>query len=327
MLARPWCRCALFTLVWATSAILARAAFADSPPVFVTMWGSLGSGQGQLDHPEFVVLAPDGLLYLADQHNNRVVVYTRNGQQVSEFPVLGPGNPDEPPHPTGIAYNAATGLLYVSEHHTHRISAFTLSGTYLYSFGEGVLYPVEVECDPSGFIYVASSGNDLVMKFAPDGSLLGSWTVEGAPYGLLLSPGGTIYVTGFYNAQVRKYTTGGQLLQAWGSSGTGDGQFQQPEGMWADAHGNLYVVDAGNNRVQKFAPDGAFLTKWGSMGSGPGQFYGLSDVIGDGDDNIYVVEWSNHRMQKFTNSGVTPALARSWGSLKSQYLRAGPQGR
>lgn len=36
--------------------------------------------------------------------------------------------------------------------------------------------------------------------------------------------------------------------------GTGDGQFDLPEGVAVDTSGNLYVVDFTNDRVQKFGP-------------------------------------------------------------------------
>lgn len=39
----------------------------------------------------------------------------------------------------------------------------------------------------------------------------------------------------------------------WGSTGSGDGQFNDPEGVAADGSGNVYVADYINNRIQKFA--------------------------------------------------------------------------
>ena len=62
------------------------------------------------------------------------------------------------------------------------------------------------------------------------------------------------------------------FLLKWGSFGSGDGQFNFPNGVAVDPSGNVYVADAYNNRIQKFTGSGAFITKWGSFGSGDGQF-------------------------------------------------------
>lgn len=48
----------------------------------------------------------------------------------------------------------------------------------------------------------------------------------------------------------------GALFLGRNEPGTGDGQFNTPEGLATDAKGNLYVCDWGNNRVAIFAPDG-----------------------------------------------------------------------
>ena len=43
------------------------------------------------------------------------------------------------------------------------------------------------------------------------------------------------------------------FIKKWGSLGTGNGQFNQPEGITIDSSGNVYVADAFNSRIQVFA--------------------------------------------------------------------------
>jgi len=50
--------------------------------------------------------------------------------------------------------------------------------------------------------------------------------------------------------------------------GTGNGQFNAPEGVAVDGSGNVFVVDSFNNRIQKFTNPGTFLTAWGSHARG-----------------------------------------------------------
>jgi DNA-binding beta-propeller fold protein YncE len=93
--------------------------------------------------------------------------------------------------------------------------------------------------------------------------------------------------------------TCGMFLTAWGSGGSGDGQFNFPEGGAVDASGNVFIADVNNDRIQKFTNAGTFLTKWGSAGSGNGQFNIPTGVAVDVSGNVFVADNSNNRIQKF----------------------------
>ena len=67
-----------------------------------------------------------------------------------------------------------------------------------------------------------------------------------------------------------KFTTSGEFLVEWGQFGTGDGEFDAPEGVELDDAGTVYVVDSGNDRVQQFAGSGNFRNQWGRPGTGNG---------------------------------------------------------
>ena len=101
------------------------------------------------------------------------------------------------------------------------------------------------------------------------------------------------------------------LIQ-WGTSGSGDGQFNNPTAVAVDADGYVYVTDSGNYRVQKFTASGVYVTQWGSLGGGNGRFDGLSGPLGvakDGSGNILVTDW-NCRGVKPVLSWISPRLHR-----------------
>ena len=75
-----------------------------------------------------------------------------------------------------------------------------------------------------------------------------------------------MYVTEWAINHVQKFDSNGKFITKWGSEGTGDGQFNGPEGIAIDSSGNVYVSEYGNNRIQKFDSNGNFITKWGSKG-------------------------------------------------------------
>ena len=103
----------------------------------------------------------------------------------------------------------------------------------------------------------------------------------------------------------------------WGTFGSGDGQFNNPEGVAVVGSGNVYVADTHNHRIQKFDSSGTFLTKWGTFGSGEGQFRNSKSVAVDGSGHVYVADEINERIQKFLDEAAVPAvpgLAR-WGLI------------
>ena len=91
------------------------------------------------------------------------------------------------------------------------------------------------------------------------------------PQGVAVDQSGNVYVTDLGNRRVEKFENGGNFLATWGFKGSGNGAFQEPEGIAAGG-GFIYVVDNDLSLVQKFDTEGHFVTQWGSKGSGDGQF-------------------------------------------------------
>src|SRR5262245_23687104 len=66
------------------------AAALEDPPSFVFMWGSFGSGQGQLASP-YGVAVNGGFVYVSDQGNYRVCKFTDSGELVTCWGSFGTG--------------------------------------------------------------------------------------------------------------------------------------------------------------------------------------------------------------------------------------------
>ena len=50
------------------------------------------------------------------------------------------------------------------------------------------------------------------------------------------------------------FDANGNYLARFGQFGTGNGQFNLPNGLFIDAEDNIYVADTGNNRIVRFPP-------------------------------------------------------------------------
>ena len=67
-----------------------------------------------------------------------------------------------------------------------------------------------------------------------------------------------------------------QFAAYYGSSGSGDGQLDEPSDVAVDnSTGDIYVADKGNHRVVKFDSSGNFLSAWG-WGVGGGSHFEVS---------------------------------------------------
>lgn len=115
------------------------------------------------------------------------------------------------------------------------------------------------------------------------------------------------------SVQAQDWTDGSfTLWNSFGSAGTGDGQFQQADGIAVDENGLIYVSDYQLHRIQVFKADGSFVRKWGTQGSGVNQFENPRGLDIGPDGNLYVCDWGNHRICVYQPDGT---FVRSWGSL------------
>ncbi len=179
--------------------------------------------------------------------------------------------------------------------------------------------PNDISLDSNGFVYVADTWNNRIVKFSQDGIFITTWGYYGSdngefdtPYGIAIDNSGFVYIADTWNDRVQKFDQDGKFITKWGVSGTGNGELSFPFGIAVDNKGFVYVADEGNHRIQKFSPDGTFITKWGSVGTGDGQFNCPADIAVDNEGFIYVAGFSNHRIQKFSPDG---AFITKWGSF------------
>jgi tripartite motif-containing protein 71 len=68
------------------------------------------------------------------------------------------------------------------------------------------------------------------------------------------APGGAIFAADLGNDRFVRFAADGTFVTKLGTRGTGEGEFDHPEGVAVNAAGDVYVVDARNRRIQQFAP-------------------------------------------------------------------------
>ena len=192
-----------------------------------------------------------------------------------------------------------------------------------------LVWPVSIDLDSQGNLYVSDEWLNRISIFSSDGDWVGSWGTRGQADGEIDQPSGiafdsedNLYVVDTGNNRIQKFTKDGRFLAKWGNQGSGDGDLNMPWGIDIDSSGAIYIADWRNDRIQKFTPDGRFLMKFGASGSGDGEFNRPTDVAVDNQGLVYVADWRNDRIQVFDPQGrfVTQILGDAtiskWGEQK-----------
>ena len=110
-----------------------------------------------------------------------------------------------------------------------------------------------------------------------------------------------------------------QYISQFGTPGSGNGQFNGPQGIALDSSSNIYVADYYDNRVEKFSSSGTYISQFGTPGSGDGQFNNPLGITLDSSGNIYVADSGNNRIEEFSSSGTYISQFGSAGSGNGQF--------
>jgi DNA-binding beta-propeller fold protein YncE len=193
-----------------------------SDTVFVTTWGSTGSGDGQFNGPRGIAVDASGSVYVADLGNDRVQKFTSNGTFLLKWSVG-----DNATAPFGIEVEASGNVLVGSIGQPATIKRFSPIGAFLGQVGTpgvglGFVYePAAVAVDVNGNVYEAEgNGNrvrysrfrDLPHRLGPEGSARPASVTTG----IAIGPGED-HVSDQYGYRIQKFGHCPPTLQStWG---------------------------------------------------------------------------------------------------------------
>jgi len=175
-------------------------------------------------------------------------------------------------NPQGLVFDHHRGLLLVADYRNHRVQVFS--------------------CDDGSF----------VSKFGEKGSQPGEFQF---PWGLAIDHDhdhDRILITDSNNNRVQSWSLSNQsFLSCIGHRGSGDVEFEHPQGIAIDKHHRrIIIVDTNNHRLVFLSSiDLSFLfSVGGNEGSQPGEFKYPSGIAVDHDRHrIIVCDTFNHRVQ------------------------------
>ncbi len=310
------CHCALRPLSKPLHLPLAIASLATpalAQPTLLNTWGTTGTGNGQFNDPFFMAFAPNGNLYVTDEANARVQIFSPTGSFLSAFTT-----PATAGNPFSIPWGIATGNgnVYVVDFGIERVDIFNqATNTLVTSFGTSGTgngqfnNPTGIGVSPSGNVYVSDRDNHRIEIFNSAGvfqSAFSTGNSQSSPDGIAFDASGNVYVAdGNVLSDIDVFSPSGVLLKnigTPGSPGSGNGQFNFESGLAFSANGRLYVADTSNNRIQIFDSSDNFVSAFGSFGSGTGQFHFPTDVAVSPSGMLYVTDTSNNRIQRYLDT-------------------------
>jgi streptogramin lyase len=198
------------------------------------------------DSPLGVTVDGSGNVYVADYENDIIRKISPIGAVSTLAGLSGtPGATDG--RDTSARFNLpesvavdASGNLYVADNGNNLIRKIAPDGTVSTLAGSGQVgsgngqgtaasfnSPFGIAVDPSGNVYVADSGNNLIRKISPAGAVT---------------------------------TIAGSGVKGAGNATGVTASFNTPSGVAVDAAGNVYVADENNNLIRKITAAGVVST-------------------------------------------------------------------
>ena len=233
----------------------------DSSGSPVASLTTAGSGNGELNTPKGVAVDSSDNIYITDTGNSRVqkfnnsLVYQAQWGSYSatyangQWAVLGWISID-------ANDNIWVNSYYTSPSITYTLQRFDTSGVWQ----EVIDNPIPGISANAPFTVLPEGGGFWISQFSP----VYSYGIPGAISELSLQDGisncnglctfdDLLFCVDSTANKILVFGYGGVLLGTFGESGTGNGQFTNPQGIVIDSSGNCWVIDSNNARVQKLS--------------------------------------------------------------------------
>jgi PKD repeat protein len=311
-----------------------------------------GSGNDRFNHPRGIAFDSTGRLFVADDNNHRVQVFTVSGNSLAHQATIGvtgvPGSDNSHfNHPAEIVLDSSN-RLYVADVENFRVQRCTFSGAWTCSTFHGtgtaggganeLSWAYGLGRDASGSIIFIGDGSNGRVKRCTTG---GACTVFAAGFGwpadIAADSAGNVFISDTADFTVSKYTSSGGLIGVFaGVSGVPyltDGQhLNGPWGVGVGADGSVYVSENYGYRLLKLDASGAAQWTVGEAGvyGGDNAHFGQwwtgpeGSIAIDTAGRAYVPDEPNHRIQIFNADGSYHGTFGSYGAGNNQFV--GPSG-
>lgn len=238
-------------------------------PVTTTGWGKRGSGQGEFLNVSDICIDKDGYVYVSDPGNNRVQIFTQNGNFIKQWNISAGG------------MTIFSNTLYVTTSgggSDGRICLYDLDGRLKNSWlvpdentaDNQVCCLNDIAVDKNRNVYVTEFGYNRILKYTGNGILLQTWVHgPGGPQDRFYFPAGIViknnevFVSDSRNYRIIVFDLEGNPLRSWKFYDTAAAPVNMA--LWGDSYllvASLGHTEAGHmlfGTVSKYDLQGTFL--------------------------------------------------------------------
>lgn len=273
------------------------------------LWHSKGLPNSKLKRPQGCCLDLDSsLIYVADTDNDRVIVFTVDGEYIGPFLT---SRPVKRPFDLIVGPDS---LIYISQIGEKSIEVFNKKGVWQTSIPknprrkEWEFKPGRMVFDSKGRLLVNDKDTGKVWFMTREGKVLKRQYIgqKGKGAGLLsgisLDTRGRIYVVSAHGSPViTVLDPEGIQMQSFGRHGAlNEDSLSFPHSLAVDSKDRIWVVDAFRHTIKVFGPDNRYLFSIGEYGEESGGFVYPVDIDIDKDGRLYVLEKGAGRLQAFS---------------------------
>jgi sugar lactone lactonase YvrE len=190
--------------------------------------GTRGSSLSLLNNNYGIYIADDGILYVADTNNNRVVLIQNTS--TTAIAVIGLGsqsNMSNFNNPNDVFVTQTS--IYVMDTYNYIVQKLSRN--------------LSTSVTVAGVFGISGNSTDMA-KF-------------GTSYKLFVDNYGNLFVSDYDNCRVLMFPgnstsgTSGVIVAGTGTQGFSASQLNGPKGLFVTDNGVLYIADCNNNRIQK----------------------------------------------------------------------------
>lgn len=313
-----WLR--LAAVVWLSAAGPTGGVLGGQPPLTAeTRQIYTLDGEKAMRLPTDVAVASDGMVYVADGVQDRVLIFSSNGLLRDEISDIG-SRPLS--RPIGLAIDAADNIWIADTGHA-RIVGRKADGSLLREVSISAapdtqppdITDVLIEPD-SGIVWLVDNDHHRLGRLAAGGEhptwlgkfgdSLGEFRY---PYLIARSPAGDVFVSDALNGRVEVFGRDGQPIGSIGTYGVEPGTLYRPKGVAVDHAGRVWVADGPLGVVQVFDQRGALIDILRNRDGSVLRFETPAGMAFDRQGDLYVVEVLANRVRRLAITIDAQALA------------------
>ena len=298
--------------------------------------GINGSSLDRLRRNVGVFCADDGILYIADMENNRIVLIAPNS--TTAIAIVGrEWDVNTFRNPTDVFVTRTS--IYVMDTWNFRVQKWSkdlydpttvagisrMNGSSTDMMKLSNAYNLFV--DDRGNVFVSDHGNHRVMRFpwnstsGTNGVMVAGTGIQGnasaqlnGPSGIFVTDNGILYIADTGNHRIQKWIIGGSsgvTVAGTGTAGRELSELYYPSSVLIDSNGYMYITDSANDRILRWALGAVagecIVACSGIPGTSSSHLYQPISMTFDSSGSLYVSDYGNNRVQKFailTETGI-----------------------